>query len=41
MVVIRLLVTLMLIPWFLLIGIAILISDIISGRIINGAKWDE
>ena len=41
MTVIRLLVALMLLPWFVLLGGAVLMLDVLNGTIFDGVKWDE
>ena len=41
MTVIRLLVALMLLPWFVLLGGAVLMLDALNGTFFDGVKWDE
>jgi hypothetical protein len=38
---IRLLVALMLLPWLILLGGAVLMIDVLSGTFFDGIKWDE
>jgi hypothetical protein len=41
MTVIRLLVALMLLPWLVLLGGAVLMLDVLNGTFLDGVNWDE
>jgi hypothetical protein len=38
---IRLLVALMLLPWLVLLGGAVLMLDVLNGTFFDGIKWDD
>jgi hypothetical protein len=41
MTVIRLLVALMLLPWLVLLGGAVLMIEVLHGNFFDGVEWDE